>query len=72
MQVTFGGAFAAQLFAGHSRNKSFEIHAREILADVPEPVRQILVDSILSALTALGIGIGRAQQTLGGCANSLP
>jgi hypothetical protein len=72
VHVTFGEAFAAQLFASHLRDKSFEINTCEIFADMSEPVLQILVDAILSALTALGIGVGGAQHTLPACSNPVP
>jgi hypothetical protein len=46
------------------RDERFEIHARQIFADVPESMRQILVDAILSAFAALGAGIGGMQHVL--------
>jgi hypothetical protein len=49
--------FAPKLFASHLEDKSFEVGARQVLADIREAARQVLPHAFLSALLSLGIEI---------------
>lgn len=58
------GAFTSQLLARHLQNESLELCARQIFADVLQPLREVFAHAILSALLTLQIETKGAEDRL--------